>query len=111
MRLTDLIAKTRKIAIEFCDETAEVEYRVNVVTAAFLREIRQMDEIESVQRQVAQAVVRWDVQDDEGKEIPCTVEAIEANAIPLQFLSFVLSAIGDDMRIWRQEEKKASQRT
>lgn len=110
MRLTDLVAKTRKITVEFCGETAEVEYFINVVTPSFLRGLRGLDDATSVEQQIAQVVKRWEVTDEDGKEIPATVESIEAAGIPLQFLSFVLAQIGEDMRAWRNEEKKASQR-
>jgi len=51
-------------------------------------------------------VVRWEVLDDAGKEIPVTKEAIEAFGIPVDFLTTVLNAITDDIKK-KDDEKNA----
>lgn len=98
MKLSDLTKKTRKIEVQVDDESAEIEYRTHSVTAKFLNEIREMGDLDSVIHQVEQTVSRWDVLDDEGKEIPPTKEAILDHGIPLDFMTIVLNKITEDIR-------------
>jgi len=98
MRLSDLTKKTKKVVVEFSGESAEIEYRLHAVNQKFLAVMKDMDSLESIIHQIVQVVVRWEVLDDAGKEIPVTKEAIEAFGIPVDFLTTVLNAITDDIK-------------
>jgi hypothetical protein len=98
MRLKDLTKKTRKVTISIDGETAEVEYRTHSVTPSMLNELRALDDLDGIIYQVEQTVERWEVLDDDGKEIPATREAILQFRIPLEFLTAVLNAITDDLK-------------
>lgn len=104
MRLTDLRNKTRKIQVEISGETAEVEYRLHSVTPGFLAELKALNDIDSVMRQVEQAVARWELLDEDGREIPATREAITQYEIPVEFLTRVLNAVTADMRSGKEEK-------
>lgn len=96
IRLTDLQKRTRTITITFQDEPVEIEYLVNVVTPAFVTEKTDMV------AQIKEAVVAWDVLDDEGQPIqPAKI----AEHLPLAFLSAVMEAIIADMRGVLAEKK------
>lgn len=96
MRLKDLIQKTRKIVVTISEETAEVEYRLHAISVSYLEELGRLAGMESVISQVVQIVIRWDVLDENGKEIPVTAEAIRQYEIPVEFLTAVLNGITDD---------------
>jgi hypothetical protein len=89
IRLADLQKRTRKITVVFQDEPVTVEYLVNVITPAFVAEKTDMV------AQIKEAVVAWDVLDEDGKPIP---PAEIADHLPLAFLGVVMEAIVADMR-------------
>lgn len=97
MRLSDLRKKTRKVVLEVAGERAEVEYRTHAVTVGFLAELKDLNGIDSVARQVEQVVARWELLDEDGTEIPATREAIAEKGIPIEFLTAVLNAITGDI--------------
>jgi hypothetical protein len=107
LKLTELTKKTRKIVVEYLGETAEVEYKLAAITPGFLIALKGLDTLDSIIQQVGQTVIRWDVTDENGREIPATDEAIRKEEIPVGFLTEVLSAIAADMDAWSEQEKKA----
>ena len=104
MRLSDLTKKTKKIVLELDGETAEVEYRVHALTAKLLTDLRNMDDIESVIRQVESTVARWELLDEHGKEIPVSKDAILEFDIPMDFLTKVLNLITEDIKREKSEK-------
>lgn len=106
MKLTELTKKTRKIIVTYLGESAEVEYRLAVVTPGFLSELKGLNGTDSVIHQLEKIVIRWDVTDENGHEIPPTEEQIRKYDIPVRFLSAVIRAVSDDMDGWEKAEKK-----
>jgi hypothetical protein len=100
IKLGDLQKATRILNIDFQGEAVELEYYVNVVTTAFLRE--ELTESE----QLARMVKRWDVLDDEGRELAVSAEVIDQ--LPYQLRAKLTASILDDMRGHTKEEKKSS---
>jgi chemotaxis regulatin CheY-phosphate phosphatase CheZ len=105
MKLSDLRKKTKKISIEIQGDTLNVEYRLNVVTPLFLRELGSIeDSDENITRQLQEVVASWDLLDDEGKEIKPTVELVQS--IPRPFWMKLFDIILEDMKA-SVEQKKA----
>lgn len=105
MKLSDLRKKTKKISIEIQGDTLNVEYRLNVVTPLFLRELGSIeDSDENITRQLQEVVASWDLLDDEGKEIKPTVELVQS--IPRPFWMKFFDIILEDMKA-SVEQKKA----
>ena len=99
IKLSDLHKATRKISITFQGETLEVEYRLNVITPAFLRAELKLHE------QLEKAVVRWDLVDDAGNEIPVSLEVLDQ--LPTQLQVEMITAITEDMRVASEDAKNA----
>lgn len=99
IKLSDLQKATRKISLNFQGETLEVEYRLNVITPAFLRAELKLHE------QLEKAVARWDLVDDNGNEIPVSLEVMDH--LPTQLQAEMIAAITEDMRVASEEAKNA----
>lgn len=98
IKISDLQNKTKKLSVVFQDETINIEYKVNVVTPAFLRKEHSLGE------QLSLAIVHWDVTDDDGNEAEPSVELFDS--LPIGFQGGLMRAITDDMRIVGDDEKK-----
>lgn len=99
IKLSDLQNETRTIVIDFRGERIELEYYVNVVTPALLKEGLPPSE------QLTRMLKRWDIEGDNGEEIPVTVEVIDL--LPYTLQGDMSMAIIEDMRGPGEEEKKA----
>lgn len=99
IKLSDLQKKTRKIDIKFQDGDLEIEYRLNVITPTFLRSKMELSE------QLNQALVRWDLLDDNGEPIPVSAEVLDNLPTQLQFE--LIRAITEDMRVASEDAKNA----
>lgn len=97
IKLSDLQKATRKITIDFQGGSLEVEYRLNVITPAFLNAKLTLPD------QLKQAVVRWDLTDDQGQELSVTEELL--NTLPVELQAKINTAIADDMRVASDEQK------
>lgn len=106
IKLSDLTKKTRRTTVEFAEEKIEIEYRLHTVTPALLTELEKYDSKDSVMHQVATIVKKWDLIDDEGREIP--VELAVMQGMPLDFLVEVLQTVVRDLQGWSKDEKKSS---
>ena len=95
MKFSEIVKKERTVEVTFDGETVKVTYRAHVITPAFLAE--QLKTVEIIQR----AVVRWDVVDDDGRELP---PAEIAEQLPTAFLVEVLSTTTNDMRVGDAEK-------
>lgn len=99
IRLADLQKETRKIEVTVGGETLTVEYRVNVVTPAFL------NSNPGVVEQLETALVSWDLLGEKGDEpLPITTDVLQT--IPVSVLSLILEKITDDIRGPGSDEKK-----
>lgn len=103
IRLKDMQKATKTIQIDFNGETLEVEYWMYRATPAFLRDMETWDDKEALEKAVCAVVKRWDLLDEDGQEIPPTVEV--ARELPVEFLREVQTAILDDMRGGEAEKK------
>ncbi len=96
VKLIDLQKRTKTVQVEYQGDVIYVEYRVNVVTPAFVS-----SELSPVE-QITQVVADWDVLDDMDQHIP---PAEVADKLPVGFLSRVMEAIVADMRVGDAEKK------
>ncbi len=96
MKLSEIQNRTRKVEIDFQGESLEVEYRANVVTPAFLSDRPEVVE------QVRRAVIRWNIVDDDGKEMPVG-DVVED--LPVALLVEIITAITEDIRVSGEEKK------
>lgn len=87
MKLTELKAKTRQLVIPFESDSLTISYR----PAAITLKIAYSDDIAQVLNQV---LVGWNLEDDEGRPYPTTVEALKN--LPIEFLARVIRAILED---------------
>lgn len=95
MKFSEIVKKERTVEVTFDGEIVRVTYLAHVITPAFLAE--QLKTVEIIQR----AVVRWDIVDDDGNQIP---PAEIAERLPTDFLVEVLAAITKDMRVGDDEK-------
>ncbi len=99
IRLADLQKETRAIEVEISGERLTVEYRVNVVTPAFLNSNPGLVE------QLEAALVNWDLLGEKDDQpLPITKEVLQM--IPVTVLSRILEEITDDIRGPGKDEKK-----
>ena len=106
MKLTKLTKKTQTVMVHYLGETAEVEFKLAGVTPQFLDDLRGLDSLNSIIKQLERTVLRWDVLDENDQVIPPTEEAIRRHDIPIGFLSQVLLSIAESMNGWEKNEKK-----
>lgn len=99
IKLSDLQNKTRKIVIDFRGEKVELEYFVNIVTPSFLKQELSPSE------QLAKMLKRWDIEDENGNEIPVSMDVIDSMPYTLQ--GEMSKRIIEDMHGPGEEEKKA----
>ena len=104
--MKDLKKRVKTVTVEFQGDTAEVTYRVNVITPQFQDQITEMKTNRAaVVAMVREAVEDWDVvESEDGPRISPEAEMVKE--LPLDFLNAVMNAIFDDMRA-PEEEKKA----
>lgn len=98
MRLSDLVKKTKIIQITLGESTADLEYRIYAVTPAFLEEMKTLSGMDAIIKQIETVVVRWELIDDDDREILVTRDAIMENGVPTAFLYAVLLGIQEDVR-------------
>lgn len=98
IKLSDLQKETRKVVIDFRGERIELEYFVNIVTPAFLKEGHSPSE------QLARMLKRWDIEDENGGEIPVSSEVVDM--LPYSLQGDMSRAIIEDMHGPGEEEKK-----
>lgn len=96
VRLSDLNKRTRKIQVQYQGDVVNVEYRINVVTPAFIA-----SETSPVE-QIKEMVVDWDILDDQGNHIP---PAEIADQLPIPFLNKVIETIVEDMRLGTEKNE------
>ncbi len=99
IKLSDLQKKTRGIEIGFQGGTLKIEYRLNVVTPAFLRSKLGLSE------QLEQTIESWDLMDDDGQPLPVSLEVLDG--LPTQLQVELIRAITDDMRVASEDAKNA----
>lgn len=95
MKLSEIQSVTRSVTVSFQGETIDVDYRANIITPAFLSDKPDVTE------QVKRAVIRWNIVDDAGEEIP--VKDV-ADQLPVALLVEVITAITDDIRLASTEK-------
>lgn len=110
MRISDLAKDTRTISVVYkvgdIEFTVEVEYRTQAITIPVLKALREAVGYEHVLTQIVKLIARWDLQDNNDKEIPVTTEAIESNEIPYYLLVTILEEIKRDIRADDESKKK-----
>lgn len=104
IKLQEMLQRTRVFEMTFQGENLKVEYRINVVTPAFLAQVDKLSTRESLIMQIETVVERWELLDENGKELQPTRELLEK--LPTDFLAEVLNAIVADMGTPGAEEKK-----
>lgn len=109
MRISEITNETKTITVLYKTKAGEypieVEYRTQVVTLGFLREMRERQGTDGIVYQIEQVVSNWDLQDDNDKVIPATAEAIEKAQIPFFLLVSILDAIAHDQQSLTDEAK------
>ena len=103
LRLKDLRNATRKIQVEFQDQTLEVEYYLNKATPALIAEMEGWSDKEALQRSICTLVKRWDLLDDDGNEIPLEFDVV--SELPTEFLNTIQRVCLDDLRGGDAEKK------
>jgi hypothetical protein len=98
IKISDLQKKTKKINITFQEETLNVEYKINVVTPAFVEEKLKL------YQQLARAISSWDLMNEDGSMVEISEETFKT--LPVQLQTTLLSAITDDMKVAGEDQKK-----
>lgn len=100
----NLKQRHKVVTVEFGGDTGDVWYRPWVITPRVLREMLAeqgeddtRDNAARIMDQIVLYVERWDVLDENGKELPVAVDAMEEN-LPIDFLVAVVKAIREDMQ-------------
>lgn len=99
MKFSEIVKKERTVTVTFDGEPVKVTYLAHVITPAFLAD--KLSTVEIIKR----AVVRWDIIDDGGQELP---PAEIADKLPTSFLIDALAAITADMKVGDDEKKVSS---
>lgn len=97
IKLSDIQKKTKSLSLSFQGETLHLDYKINVVTPAFL------DEKLDLKNQLVQSIASWDLEDDEGKMSEISVETFDQ--LPVQFQIDLMTAITEDMKVVSTDEK------
>ena len=109
MRLSDLTSETREMVVVYKTSTKDfpvkIEYRTQAVDLAFISEMSGLQGAEKLIYQLEKVIVKWDLQDDEDKEIPVNRKAIEKAGIPVYLLTSILEAVVEDSKILDDESK------
>lgn len=102
MRLSDLTKETKKLSIVYKtamkDFPVLVEYRPQAVTIDFVKSVEGKSGTDQIVDRVCRSIVRWDLQDDDGVEIPVTEEKILEAGIPVYLLTSIVEAINTDVK-------------
>lgn len=98
MRVSDLKKQTRKVQVLWEGEAFEVEYKLNAVTDEFMSGLAAVEDYDqNLSHQLENIVVRWEILDDDGKEIQPSPEFIHSTlSRPLKLA--ILDAVREDMR-------------
>ena len=102
MRLSDLTKETKKLSIVYKFATKDfpvlIEYKPQAVTVDFIKSVEGKSGTDQIVDRVCRSIVRWDLQDDDGVEIPVTKEKILEAGIPANLLNSIIEAINADTR-------------
>ncbi len=102
MRLSDLTKETKKLSIVYKLATKDfpvlVEYRPQAVTIDFIKGVEGKSGTDQIVERICKSLVRWDLQDDDGVEIPVTKEKILEAGIPAFLLTSIIEEINADAR-------------
>lgn len=99
IRVSALTADRRTVKVSFGDDALTLTYRPSAVNA--VQEARELEDREKGQHLMAQArslaeiVVSWDLQDDDGQPLPVSADVLAP--LGLDFTSKVTRAILDDL--------------
>lgn len=105
IKLNELKARTYHLKVKYQGDTLELDYYPNVVDREFVETMDTLEnDYDKIAYQLGRVVQRWDVLDDEGKEIPPTDPVVKT--LPKLFTLAVLNAIIEDISK-RTEQKKA----
>lgn len=100
IKLTDLVAGKRSIAIEFEAGVLNITYDPSVITADNEREEIAMRMrglvINSLAQSLERMIVEWDLVDDKGKPIPIKLESL--TALGYDVLNYIMRSINEDFR-------------
>lgn len=111
MKLRDLTKETKKLEVVYKTSSGDfainLEYRPQAITLAFLDELTNMlSSDERITYQMEKLVASWDLQDDDGKIIPITREALSKYEVPFYLLTTIIEAISVDRKLLSEEAKK-----
>ena len=106
MKIGDLTKEIKPLTTTYKTEKIDFpvtfEYRTQAVTVDFMRLMETAVGIDRVIKQIVKIVVKWDLQEDNGKVIPVTEEAIIKNNIPVYLLLSILECLSADTRSLRE---------
>lgn len=98
IKLSDLQKATKNVVVKFYGDELNVEYKINVVTPAFLEEKPKLTE------QLARVIEHWDLVDENGDELPHDVKMMEK--LPVQLHTKLMNSIITDMNLAGEDQKK-----
>jgi len=102
MRLSDLTKEVKKLSIVYKTVTKDfpvlVEYRPQSVTIDFIKGVEGKSGTDQIVERICRSIIRWDLQDDDGVEIPVTRERILEAGIPAFLLISIVEAINGDTK-------------
>ena len=102
MKITDLTKEVKKLSIVYKtamkDFPVLIEYRPQAVTIDFVKSLDGKSGTDQIVDRVCQSIVRWDLQNDDGTEIPVTREKILEVGIPVFLLTSIIEAINADVK-------------
>ena len=100
VKLSQIGKKQREALVEYDDEIIAIVYRPGKFTPRVEAKLNEAQEQGKVSQRVAQvlseALISWDVLDDDGKPLTPNVDLMMD--LPLSFLTAITSAIGEDLR-------------
>lgn len=104
--LADLNKRKKTITVDFDGQSAEVTYRVHVLTPSFYKELAKREDLhQNLVFQVQKAIVEWEVEDEQGNVIDPSGDGVEK--VPTYLLQAVMNAVSDDIT-GEFSQKKAS---
>jgi hypothetical protein len=97
MKLADLVAKTREVAVEYAGETVNLVVRSEMLNTDLMIEMARLGKVQADPELAEEAfkmlpellckiVASWDLEGDDGKPFPLVPSKV-SKAIPVSFLS------------------------
>lgn len=99
LKISNLAADERTVSFVYAGEDVTIVYRPSKFTpsiAAAAEGVAEQEVIERLVGRLADMLVRWDVLDDDGSELPTSEDVIRE--LPFRFLNTIIMRVAEDSR-------------